>query len=150
MWTRRSERKAICSDAAWNGEPRNGHLVDLTLAGTGADVGNETSSARVRLGGTHLTRVTPRTSDGGAAQRLGAHDAAQLTLAHLVVDLREARSRPVVCKRDRKREKLTKCFNSKTQTLSDEDVRLYKKSPKMIAYLLQLSGLVVSLGMFSQ
>lgn len=74
------------------------------MAGTGADVGNETSSAGVRLGGADLARVTPSSPDGGAAQRLGADDAAQLTLAHLVVDLREARSGPVVCKCDRERE----------------------------------------------
>lgn len=68
----------------------------LTLACTGADVGDETSSARVGLGRAHLTWVTPRSPDGGATQCLGAHDAAQLTLAHLVVDLCEARPGPVV------------------------------------------------------
>lgn len=68
----------------------------LTLACTSADVGDETSSARVWLGRAHLTWVTPRSPDGGATQCLGAHDAAQLTLAHLVVDLCEARPGPVV------------------------------------------------------
>lgn len=71
-------------------------MLILTLASTGADVGDETSSARVGLGRAHLAWVTPCSPDGGATQRLGAHNAAQLTLAHLVVDLCEAWPGPVV------------------------------------------------------
>lgn len=67
------------------------------MAGSGADVGDEASPAGVRLGGALLAGVSPGPADGGAAEGFGADDPAQLALAHLVVDLREARPRPVVC-----------------------------------------------------
>lgn len=76
-----------------------------TLAGSGADVGYEAAAAGLWLGGAHLTWVPPRPAHRGTAQRLGAHDAAHLALAHLVVHLGEARPRPVVCG-ERKGEKL--------------------------------------------
>lgn len=78
--------------------------VCLTLARAAADVGDEASATGVRLGGAHLTGVSPCPSDGGTAQCLGAHDATQLALAHLVVDLREAGPGPVVW-RGRRRER---------------------------------------------
>lgn len=77
-------------------QSRDGLAFVHVLACTGADVGNESSPAGVWLGRAHLTRVTPRSANGGAAERFGAHDATQLTLAHLIVDLSEARSSPVV------------------------------------------------------
>lgn len=48
------------------------------------------------LGRAHLARMTPSSANGGAAQRLGAHNTTQLTLAHLVADLCEARAGSVV------------------------------------------------------
>lgn len=68
----------------------------LTLAGSGADVGDEASPAGVWLGGALLTGVAPRSTNGGAAEGLGADDSTELTLAHLVVHLGETRPRPVV------------------------------------------------------
>lgn len=69
----------------------------LTLAGSGANVGDETSSAGVWLGGALLTGVAPRSANGGAAQSLGADDSAELALAHLVIHLCETWPSPVVC-----------------------------------------------------
>lgn len=68
----------------------------LTLAGATAYVGDEPSATGVRLGRAHLARVTPSSANGGAAQCLGAHNATQLALAHLVADLCEAWAGPVV------------------------------------------------------
>lgn len=70
---------------------------DLTLAGSGADVGNEASSAGVRLGGALLTGVAPRSANCGAAKSFGADNSTQLALAHLVAHLGETWSCPVVC-----------------------------------------------------
>lgn len=75
----------------WGGEEH------LTLASSGADVGDETSSARVRLSGALLAGVSPRSANGGAAQRLGAYDSTELALTQLVVHLRETRPGPVIC-----------------------------------------------------
>lgn len=72
------------------------------MTGSGADVGDEASPAGVRLGGALLAGVPPGPADGGAAEGLGADDPAQLALAHLVVDLGEARPRPVVWDGDQK------------------------------------------------
>lgn len=66
------------------------------LTCSSANVGDEASPAGVRLSGTLLAGVAPGSTDGGAAERLGAHDATELPLAHLVIDLSEARSCPVV------------------------------------------------------
>lgn len=66
------------------------------LACSSANVGDEASSTGVRLGGTLLTGMTPGTTDGGTAQRLGTHDATELPLTHLVIDLSEAGASPVV------------------------------------------------------
>lgn len=68
-----------------------------TLARSSANVGDESSPAGVRLGGALLTGVAPRPTNGSAAQGFGADDSAELALAHLVVDLGEAWSSPVVC-----------------------------------------------------
>lgn len=73
----------------------------LTLAGSTADVGDESSAAGMRLGRTHLTRMTPGSANGGTTQCLSADDTAQLALAHLIIDLSKARTRPVVCERER-------------------------------------------------
>lgn len=73
------------------------------MTGSGADVGDEASPAGVGLGGALLTGVPPGPADGGAAEGFGADDPAQLALAHLVVDLGEARPRPVVWVRDKKK-----------------------------------------------
>lgn len=75
------------------------------MTGSGADVWDEPSAAGVRLGGALLAGVTPGPADGGAAEGLGADDPAQLALAHLVVDLREARPGPVVCAGGGRRQK---------------------------------------------
>ena len=48
--------------------------------------------------------MTPGATNGGTAEGLGTHNATQLTLAHLVVDLREAGAGPVVCVKDRENE----------------------------------------------
>lgn len=66
------------------------------LAGSSANVGDEASSTGVRLSRTLLAGVTPGATDGGTAQCLGAHNATELPLAHLVIDLSEAGSSPVV------------------------------------------------------
>lgn len=60
------------------------------LACPGAVVRYEPPPARVRLGRTHLAGVTPGPSHCGAAQGLGAHDAGELALTHLVVHRGEA------------------------------------------------------------
>lgn len=73
------------------------------MTGSGADVGDEASSAGVGLGGALLAGVPPGPADGGAAEGFGADDPAQLALAHLVVDLGEARPRPVVWVRGKKK-----------------------------------------------
>lgn len=67
------------------------------MTGSGADVGDESSSAGVWLGGALLTGVTPCSTNGGATQCFGANDPTDLALAHLVVDLGETGSSPVVC-----------------------------------------------------
>lgn len=66
------------------------------MAGPGAVVWDEASSAGIGLGRAHLTGVTPRPSHRGTAQGLRAHDARELALAHLVVHGGEAGSRTVV------------------------------------------------------
>lgn len=67
------------------------------MTGSSTDVGDEASPAGVRLGGALLAGVSPGPANGGAAEGFGADDPAQLALTHLVIDLREARPRPVVC-----------------------------------------------------
>lgn len=69
----------------------------LTLAGSGANVGDEASSAGVWLGWALLTGVAPRSANSGAAESLGADDSAELALTHLVVHLCETWPSPVVC-----------------------------------------------------
>lgn len=69
----------------------------LTLAGSSANVGDETSSAGVWLGRALLTGVAPRSTNGSAAEGFGADDATELALTHLVVHLRETWPSPVVC-----------------------------------------------------
>lgn len=68
----------------------------LTLASSSAYVGDEAPSAGLRLGWTHLTGVAPGPSNGGTAQGLRTHNACKLPLAHLVVDLSETRTGPVI------------------------------------------------------
>lgn len=80
---KRSSRSSVCSS--------------LTLAGSSADVGNETSSARVRLGRALLTGVAPRSTNSSAAEGFGADDSTELALTHLVVHLCETRPSPVIC-----------------------------------------------------
>lgn len=70
---------------------------NLTLAGSGADVGDEASSAGVWLGGALLTGVAPRSTNGGAAEGFGTDDSTELALTHLVVHLSETWPSPVVC-----------------------------------------------------
>lgn len=76
-------------------------FITLTLAGTTADVRDEPSTAGVWLSRAHLTRMTPSSANGSTTECLGTHNATQLTLAHLVVDLCEAWASPVVCKNTR-------------------------------------------------
>lgn len=68
------------------------------MAGPSADVGDEASTAGLWLSRTFLTWVTPGPANSGTAQRLSAHNATHLTLAHLVDHLREARTCSVICK----------------------------------------------------
>ena len=68
----------------------------LTLASSSAYVGDEAPSAGLRLGWTHLTGVAPGPSNGGTALGLRTHNACKLPLAHLVVDLSETRTGPVI------------------------------------------------------
>lgn len=88
------------SEASSRSEISSAGSSGLTLTGSGADVGDEAAPAGVWLGRALLTGVAPGPADGGAAQRLGAHDPAQLALTHLVVHLRETRPGPVVCGRE--------------------------------------------------
>ena len=67
-----------------------------TLACPGSMVGYEASTAGLRLCRTHLTGVTPGPAHRGTAEGLGAHDARQLSLAHLVAHRGKAGSSPVV------------------------------------------------------
>lgn len=73
-------------------------FVHLTLAGSGANVGDETSSAGVWLGRALLAGVAPRSANRSTAQGFGADDATELALTHLVVHLCETRPSPVVCR----------------------------------------------------
>lgn len=66
------------------------------LACSSANVRDEAPSAGVRLGCTLLAGMTPGSADGCTAEGLGAHNATELTLTHLVVDLSETGSCPVV------------------------------------------------------
>lgn len=67
------------------------------MAGPGADVGDEASSAWVWLGRTLLTGVAPSSTNGSAAEGFGADNSTELALTHLVVHLGETWSSPVVC-----------------------------------------------------
>lgn len=66
------------------------------MASSRADVGDKAPPAGLRLGRTHLTGVAPGPTNGGTAQSLGADNACQLPLAHLVVDLSETWASPVI------------------------------------------------------
>lgn len=89
----------------------------VTLAGARADVGDEASSAGVRLGGALFAGVAPSSANGGAAEGLGADDSTELALTHLVVHLGETRPGPVVCSGKSKKEKiLSKCLISHVLT----------------------------------
>ena len=70
-----------------------------------------------------LARVAPSFAHSGAAELLGAHDTLQLALAHVVVDARETRARPVIFYGDQQKTKpksintvliLRSCFISGT------------------------------------
>lgn len=61
-----------------------------TLAGSSAYVGNEAPAAGVGLRWAHLAGVPPGPPNGSTAHGLGANDATELPLAHLVADLAEA------------------------------------------------------------
>lgn len=80
---KRSSRSSVCSN--------------LTLAGSSADVGNETSSARVWLGRALLTGVAPCSANGSTAEGFGADDSTELALTHLIVHLCETWPSPVIC-----------------------------------------------------
>lgn len=67
------------------------------MACSSANVRDEAPSAGVRLGCTLLAGMTPGSADGCTAEGLGAHNATELTLTHLVVDLSKTGSCPVVC-----------------------------------------------------
>ena len=71
-------------------------FMTFTLAGSGTNVGNETSSARVRLGRAHLARVTTGPSNGGTTHGLGTDDPAELSLTHLVIYLAKAGASTIV------------------------------------------------------
>ena len=71
-------------------------FMTFTLAGSSTNVGNETSSARVRLSRAHLTRVTPGPSNGGTTHGLGTDDPAELSLTHLVIYLAKAGASTIV------------------------------------------------------
>lgn len=69
---------------------------ELTLAGPSADIWDEATAAGLGLGRAHLTGVAPGPSHCGTAQGLGAHNARQLALAHLLVHLCETWACPVI------------------------------------------------------
>ena len=50
-----------------------------------------------------LAWVTPSLAHGGTAELFGAHDTLKLTLTHVIVDLRETRSRSIILIGKRKR-----------------------------------------------
>lgn len=77
-------------------QTRDGLALIHILARPGAVVGYEAPPAGLGLGRAHLAGVTPGPAHRGAAEGLGAHDARQLTLAHLVAHGGEARPGPVV------------------------------------------------------
>lgn len=66
------------------------------MAGPSADIRDEAAAAGLGLGRAHLTGVAPGPPHSGTAQGLGAHNACQLALAHLLVHLGEARACPVI------------------------------------------------------
>lgn len=69
----------------------------LTLAGPGADIGNEAPAAGVWLCRAELTWEAPGTAHSGTAERLGADEARQLVLAPLGAHLAKAGPSPVIC-----------------------------------------------------
>lgn len=69
----------------------------VTLTSARAVVGNEAAATGVGLSRAHLAGVPPGTAYRGAAQRLGADDATQLALAHLIGDGGKARPSSVIC-----------------------------------------------------
>lgn len=71
-------------------------FMAFTLAGSSANVGNETSAAGMRLGRAHLTWVTPGPSNGGTTHGLGTDDPTELALAHLVIYLAKAGTGTIV------------------------------------------------------
>lgn len=71
----------------------------LTLASSGANVGDEASSAGVWLGRTLLAGVAPRSPNGCTTEGFSTDDSAELSLTHLVVYLGETWPSPVVCGR---------------------------------------------------
>lgn len=77
-------------------QPWNGLTLINILARSAADIGDEAATAGVWLGGAHLAGVSPGSTNGSAAKSLGANDPAELSLAHLIVDLGEAWSCTVV------------------------------------------------------
>ena len=73
----------------WGGE---GNVTDALAA---VDVAKKSFIA-VEFGGTLLARMAPRFAHSGAAQLFGANHALQLALAHVVTYVGEARTCPVV------------------------------------------------------
>lgn len=90
------ERGGTATEEEAKTRRRNSEGPDFTLAGPGAVVWYEPSSAGIRLGRAHLTGVTPSPSHRGTAQGLCAHNASELALTHLVIHRGEAGSGPVV------------------------------------------------------
>ncbi len=56
----------------------------------------EESFVAVEFSWTLFARVAPSLAHGGATKLLGADHTLQLPLAHVIVDFRETRTRPVI------------------------------------------------------
>lgn len=84
------------ADSTQRGGTWHGKHSRLTLTCSRTDIGDKAPATGLRLGWTHLTGVTPGSSNGGTAQCLRADDACQLPLAHLIIDLCETWACPVI------------------------------------------------------
>lgn len=98
LCTKRGKGEVPVTGSEAKNRRRKSEGTDFTLAGPSAVVWYEPSSAGIRLGWAHLTGVTPCSSHRGTAQGLGAHDAGELALTHLVIHGGKAGSGTVVWK----------------------------------------------------
>lgn len=97
-------------------------LVDINAL-TAVNIAEE-SFVTVQFSRTLLARMAPSFAHGGAAQLFSAHNTLQLALAHVIVDFREARARPVISLAATSGESVNTCATVGTNTTSSVQTRL--------------------------